>query len=408
MAGYQLLQDVVVLEVSQFGPDALGGHLADLGATVIKVEPPGEGDPLRTSGGHAYGSPDGFGLLHMRWNRGKKSVTLDLKADAGKAAFRALADKADIVIEGMRAGVLERLGLGAEELRSSNPRLVFCSVSGLGSSGPYHGLGSHGPSFDGFGALAPVEDSPSGVGVRFLPDQVPVGMHAMGLFAAIGTLGALHRARTTGEGSYVEVAAADCTALWRHGGVDVALGGDALHVRPGFANDNGKMVGWPRLQPYRTSDGLAILFQAQKMKFWRAFCDAVGRPDLQQIYERSPDVTAAEDEVYGALCALFATRTLNEWMTLFVENDIPGLPVNDVESLAVDPHFLARGNVYEARLATGETARLTGTPIKVAMQDPFAPALAPALGADTNDVLTEFLGMTEDEVGELRRGGVID
>lgn len=404
MAGYPLLDDVVVLEVAQFGPDALGGYLADLGATVIKVEAPGEGDPLRTSGGYAYGSPDGPGLLHMRWNRGKKSVTLDLKVEAGKATFRALAERADIVVEGMRAGVLERLGLGPDTLREHNPRLVFCSVSGLGSSGPYHGLGSHGPSFDAFGALAPVEDSPTGPGVRFLPGQVPVGMHAMGLYGALGTLAALHRARTTGEGGYVEVAAADCAALWRHGSVDVALGGEALHVRPGFAHGDGRMVGWPRLQPYRTADGAAILFQAQKPKFWRAFCEAVERPDLLEVHERNADVTAADDAVFAALCALFATRTLRDWMALFVENDIPGLPVNDAESLAADPQFLARDNVYEARLPDGRAVRLAGTPIKVAGAG-FAPVPAPALGKDTDDVLTTVLRLSRTEIDELHRAG---
>src|SRR5690348_15112462 len=152
-AGFDLLQDVTVVEVSQLGPDAVGGHLADLGARVIKVESPLGGDPIRYAGGLAVGNDGGFGLLHLRWNRGKQSLGLQLDEPDGAAIFKQLVRNADIVLEGQRAGSLEKLGLGYEVLASINQQIVFCSISGFGSTGPYSRLGSGAPSYDLFAGL---------------------------------------------------------------------------------------------------------------------------------------------------------------------------------------------------------------------------------------------------------------
>ena len=130
---FDLLSDLVVIEVAHYGPDSLGGRLADLGARVIKVEDPQGGDPVRRGGAYAVGGSDGYSYLHLRWNRGKESVIIDLVSEKGRAEFLALAAKADVVVEGMRAGIMERLGLGFEVLKQANPAIVFCSVSGLHS-----------------------------------------------------------------------------------------------------------------------------------------------------------------------------------------------------------------------------------------------------------------------------------
>jgi crotonobetainyl-CoA:carnitine CoA-transferase CaiB-like acyl-CoA transferase len=405
MAGYHLLEDVLVLEVSHYGPDALGGQLADLGATVIKIESPEEGDALRRSGAVAAAEPNGFGYLHLRWNRGKQSVALDLKATEGAAIFRDLAKKADVVIEGMRAGVLERLGLGFAGLRDANPALVFCSLSGLGTYGPYHRLGSHGPSFDALGGLTTLREQTDRPGVEFDPAQVSIGMYAMGLYGTIGVLAALHRARLTGEGEYVEVAAADCSAHWLPNGIDVALNPDVSHPRPGFSHDDGKMAHWPRLHPYRAEGGGAILLQALRPKSWERFCRVVDRPELLEAYEMCDDVRAADEAVYRALCELFETRSVGEWMQLFLQEDIPAVPVNDHDSLAQDPHFLGRDNVYSVE-SQGVELRLTGTPMRLGSHR-FSPQLAPEHGAHTKSVLTEVLGLPEDEVAHLRHRAVI-
>jgi crotonobetainyl-CoA:carnitine CoA-transferase CaiB-like acyl-CoA transferase len=399
MSGYDFLAGVKVLEVAQLGPSSLGGYLADMGADVVKVED-AAGDGVRFAGNPAMGSPDGESLLHLRWNRGKRSIQLDLKSADGQDSFRRLAAKADIVVEGMRAGVLDRLGLGFETLLRDNPALVFCSISGLGRTGPYAEMGSHGPSFDAFGALSGINPYALTKEERAASLAVPVGMHAMGLYAALGTLAALHRARTSGEGALIEVAAADCAAHWLPDAVDAELNPCKAFDRPGFLGGKGKQAMWPRLNRYVCRDGRGIFFQAYGDKFWQRFCAAVERPDLAERYARGDDVNDADEDVAAELEMLFATRDFAEWMDLFVRHDVPAGPANSRATLATDPHFLARDNVYDVELPGAGTLHLTTTPVKTPGQR-FAPSLAPLAGADGDAVLSDWLG---DEAAGRARG----
>ncbi len=405
MSGYDFLNGVRVLEVAALGPSSLGGYLADMGAEVVKVEDAG-GDGVRYAGNPAMGSPNGESLLHLRWNRGKRSIGVNLKSDAGKALFREMAAKADVVIEGMRAGILDRLGLGFEELKALNPAIVFCSVSGLGRYGPYAEMGSHGPSFDAFGALSSINPYALTKEERVKSAATPVGMHAMGLYAAVGTLSALVRARATGEGALVEVAAADCSAHWLPDVVDAALNPGQCFDRPGFLGGKGKQANWPRLNRYDCADGRGIFFQALSPKFWDRFCKAVNRPDLAAAYEAGRDVNDADEAVYAELVALFATKPFAAWMALFGEHDVPAGAANSRETLVTDPHFLARHNVYEVDLPGAGGLRLTGTPIKTPDQ-PFAPSLAPKAAQDTAAILADWLGMTKEGAAHLRDDGAL-
>ncbi|WP_322045035.1 CoA transferase [Paraburkholderia sp. J67] len=405
MSGYNFLEGVRVIEVAQLGPSSLGGYLADMGADVIKVEGR-DGDPVRYSGTPAIGSPDGPGLLHLRWNRGKRSVGLNLKSPEGAALFRQLVAKADIVIEGMRAGVLERLGLGFEALREVNPRIVFCSISGLGSTGPYAELGSHGPSFDAFGGLSSLNPYGLSPEERKATDWAPIGMHAMGLNAALGTLAALTRAQRTGEGAYVEVSGAESAAHWLPEGINSVLNADLLHVREGFLNSRGKMAGWPRLCAYATRDGRKVFFQGLFPKFWARFCDVVGRQDLADIYAQMADSGEADERAYAELVTLFASRDFDDWMTVFKEHDIPGGPANSPQTLAVDPHFLARENVYEVEVEGVGKVRLGSTPVKAPGQD-FSPEAAPGLWQHSGQVLIELLGLDLKDIERLRASDAV-
>ncbi|MFC4313846.1 CaiB/BaiF CoA transferase family protein [Steroidobacter flavus] len=396
MAGYDFLRGLKVLEVAQLGPSSLGGYLADMGAEVIKIEG-ADGDPVRHTGSPAVSAPDGVGFLHLRWNRGKKSVGVNLDSEQGRVVFRRLAAKSDVVIEGMRAGYLERLGLGFETLRADNRKLVFCSLSGLGSTGPYHTLGSHAPAFDAFAALSATNLYALTSAQRAKADWAPIGMNAMGLNAALGTLAAVIRARATGEGASIEVTGAESAAHWLPDGVDRALNTGQLHQRPGFLHEDGKMIGWPRLHAYETSDGRQIFFQATRPKFWERFCRAVERTDLQ---------TVDDELIFRELTAIFRTRRASEWMELFLSKGIAGGPVNTVESLATDPHFLARENVYEVRGPDGKPLRLAATPVKTPGQS-FAPALAPGQWQHTQQVLTDVLGLGANEMRDLLDQGAI-
>jgi crotonobetainyl-CoA:carnitine CoA-transferase CaiB-like acyl-CoA transferase len=387
---YDFLSGLLVVEVAQFGPDSLGGYLADLGARVIKVEAPGTGDPLRSSGPIGAGSAEGPCYMHLRWNRGKQSVEIDLQGAEGQADFRRIAAKADVVIEGMRAGVLDRLGLGYEVLRADNPKLVFCSISGMGRSGPYLKMASHGPSFDAFGGIGvPTGDSISKYDTR---QPASIGMHAMGLHGAMGVMAAVIRAQRTGEGALIEIAAAESAAHWLPDVLEPLLNADRTHERPGYLDAQRRMRFWARMENYRTRDGKLIYIQSLTDKSWRALLQALERPDLQEIYDRQPATDTEDADVARELAAVIATRDRADWLARFAAVNAAAMPVNDGTEVLDDPHFKARDNTYRATLRDGQEIDLLGTPIRVDGQR-FDSTLAPDLGQDNVAVANEF-GLT--------------
>lgn len=384
---YDLLNDLLVLEVAQFGPDSLGGYLADLGARVIKVEDPDGGDPLRRAGAFAVGSDNGFSYMHLRWNRGKESVIIDLSSEGGRKDFLKLAAQADIVIEGMRAGVMDRLGLGFDMLRQVNPAIVFCSLSGLGESGPYVKRASHGPSFDAFGGLGlPVGEALT----RWQgPQPTLVGMHACGLSGALATVAAVLRARRTGEGVAVEIAAAECAAHWLPEALDPLLNPQVTHERPGFFDQDGKMRRWARMDNYRCADGKLLFLMSHTDKSWEKLLKLIDRPDLDAIYQRTEQIGLEDAGVHAELTTLFATQPRAYWLDLALAHDLAIMPVNTPADLIEDPHFTSRPNVYASRLPDGTELKLTSTPIRVRGQN-FTASAAPDLGDHSAAIFTEF------------------
>ena len=405
MSGYDFLNGIRVLEVAQLGPSSLGGLLADMGAEVIKVEGT-DGDPIRHTSEPAVGSADGASFLHLRWNRGKKSLGLNLKTTQGKELFKRLVKQSDVVIEGMRAGVLDRLGLGFEQLKEINPKIVFCSISGLGRDGPYHTLGSQGPSFDAFGGLAAINPTALTPEEKQQTPWAPIGMYAMGLFGALGTLSAIVKAQRTGEGSLVEVTGAESSAHWLPEGVNKALNPHLLFSRPDFNNTERRMTFWPRLYPYETRDGRRVMFQGFYPKFWERFCHFVHRPDLIARYASGDDSGKIDQEVHEELKVIFRTRDFDDWMRAFLENDIAGGPVNTQETLANDPHFLARDNVYEIDDPKAGKLRLTSTPVKTLGQS-FAPSAAPGQWEHSEDILADLLQLSDKEMEQLQQSEVV-
>jgi len=388
-----LLSGVRVIESSLLGPAAVGMHLADLGAEVIKVEGPG-GDYVRKM---AFPIIDGISLLHWHLNRGKRSVVLDLRRPEGVATYLDLLRGADAVIEAMRPGALARRGITYERMLEANPKIVFCAISGYGLTGPYKDMPSHGIAYDAWAGVArPTIDAN---GLPTIPSYTTIGINAGPLYAALGIVAAIIRARASGRGCRFEVAQSDAAAAFNWNGIE----GNKAYERPEEAvtgNDgDGKgprrpvgdnsMTESVRYQYYRSKDGI-VLFMASEREFWKNFCAGVGRPDLYLRRE---------------LAKIFAARTTAEWLQFGLEVNTPIAPVNDTKSITRDPQFQAR---LPFRPWQQHGTDLMPSPIKMIGEELPVPARAPLeAGCDTDAVLSDVLGYDAERIATLRRAGAL-
>lgn len=402
-----LLSGLRVVECSMLGPGAISTPLADLGADVIKVEPPG-GDYIRAM---SWPIVRGDSLLHLHISRGKRSIVLDLRSPAGQETFLDLVARADAVVEAMRPGSLDRRGLGYEKLRAVNPKVVLCTVSGYGMTGPYRDLPSHGIAYDAWaGTVAPV---PGPDGLPAIPDHTSIGITAGPLFGTMTVLAAVLHARETGAGCHLEVAQSDAAAAFDW----LRSEGHRAYTRPpeevtgnpsdGYerrAPGTGGMADGVRYQFYRSSDG-HLLFMASERKFWRSFCTAVGRADLYDAHpgERVADHARGNLALRHELAAIFATRTTAEWVELGLAHDVPISPVNTSATLADDPQFADRMPWQPAgRLVADQLpfpVRVVGSP------PPAAAAPAPSAGQHREEILREVLGYDAERIAGLAAGG---
>ncbi|MBM3674971.1 MAG: CoA transferase [Actinobacteria bacterium] len=391
-----LLDGLRVVEVALLAPNMLGMHLADLGADVLKVEQPGRGDYTRAVGGSRL---DGVSMLHVRWNRGKRSIAIDLRRPDGADVFRELVAASEVVIEGLRAGALDRRGLGYEALRSVNPSLVFASLSGFGQTGPYRDLATHGVAYDAYAGLARperTEDDFPAIPRRYHD----IGTKAGALYGAVGVLAALLRARATGQGTWLDVAQADAAVAFNAGRVDELLAGADV------PEHRGGMTAAVRYQYYDTADGRTILFQASERHFFERFCRALGRDDLLTDDSGAEFGEHARDDVVlrRELAAIFATRSQADWVRFFIDHDVPGAPVNRASELLDDPQFRAR---FHTTGPVVDGPRLTRTPIHAREPHPdLGPA--PRVGADTDAILRDVLGYDATRIEELRHAGAVE
>jgi crotonobetainyl-CoA:carnitine CoA-transferase CaiB-like acyl-CoA transferase len=397
-----------VVECSMLGPAAITSALVDLGAEVIKVEP-AAGDYIRQM---TWPIVEGVSLMHLHLNRGKKSITVDLRSDEGKQVFRDLTKDADVVVEAMRPGALERLGIGPTDLRGRNPRLVFASISGYGATGPYKDYPSHGIAYDTWaGIVTPQVDEE---GFTFIPEHVSIGIFAAPLYGALAILAAVIRARGTGEGAELELAQSDCAAAfdWYRSETYRAYERPESEVT-GNPSDNYErrapgtagMKEGVRYQIYATSDG-HVLFMASEQAFWKNFCEGVGRMDL---FEKWPGSTYADHargnrELQAELRDIFATKTSAEWMKFGGRVNTPIAPVNTPKTLADDPQFADRlGWLPAERLGADQL----GFPVRFVGEELPPLEKAPTVGEHTYDVLRAVCDYDDEQIATLRRLGVL-
>ncbi|OCB27528.1 formyl-CoA transferase [Mycobacterium malmoense] len=389
----ELLRDVRVLEVSLFSADALGGHLADLGAEVIKVEPPG-------GGGFRGSAVSGGDLQDSHWNRGKKSVAINLKTSEGQEAFRRLAAKAAVVIDGLRYGTADRLGFSYDDIVAVNPTVVYCALNGMGSYGPYTRLPTHGLSFDCFAGLSPPIIEADGTPRLSGAATGTTGVLAGPLYAAMGVLAALHAARRDDKPQYIEVAQVDAAINWNFQHLTALANG-----QPAYGEGIRASL---RYQYYETSDGNYVVFNALEDKFWRRFCESLDRMDLYEPGRRKPGADAeAEAWLREELTAMFKSRTRRAWTDFFIATDIAGAPAFLGADLFEDDHTKARRLVYEQAQADGTSQRFIGTCIKTKPDEDFAPPAAPHVGQQTEELLAALAGYEPAGIARLRAIGAI-
>lgn len=363
------LDGVQVLDLSYLLPGPYATMiLADFGAEVVKVERPGGGDPGRTS----EPTSAGVSTRHRHVNRNKRSVVLDLKSPAGLERFLTLAAEADVLVEGFRPGALAKLGLSFEQLHGLNPRLVYCSLNGFGSSGPMRDVPAHDLNFMALAGLLP--SRPSDAGPVSLPGAQYADLAGGSLRAVIGILLALRAREQTGQGQHVDVSLAEGAfalnverlAYWNQG--------MSTQVR------ETRLTGrYPCYDLYATADDRLMAVAATESKFWRALCSALGVPHLaDHQYAVGDEGRRTRTE----LAEVFLTRTMEEWRTRLEGLPTCCTPVLEVGE-AVDTIENARpGSLWtsEGDVQPGPVIRLSDTP--AALRRP-----APSLGHDTDTLL---------------------
>ncbi len=379
------LAGLKVLDLSRLLP---GGYatllLADLGADVLKVEQPGRGDGIR---GFPPLRADGESGMHLALNRGKRSITIDLRVPAGRDLLLQLVATGDVLVESFRPGVMDRLGVGFGALRETNPRLVYVAISGYGSDGPYRAVAGHDIDYLAYSGALSFTGSVAG---PHQPGLQIADIGAGGLLAVVATLAALRVRDRTGEGQFCDVAMTDGVLSWLsiHAGAYAVSG---QQPRPGEGLLGG---GFACYGVYTCADGRHLAVGALEPKFFAELLAVLGLPEL---FDAQLD-PARQGELRAALETAFGTRGRDAWMECFAGRDACVAPVLDLGEAFADPNARARGMVTgDGRI--GVVPRLAATPGRVG--GPPSP-----LGADTDAVLQE-LGRTAEQIAELRAAGVV-
>lgn len=358
--------------------------MRDMGARVIKVEPPGPGDDARQVGPFINGKSAYF----MSLNRGKQSIALDLKAAAGRAVFEALLERADVLVENYRPGVMERLGYAWETLHGRYPRLVYAAVSGFGQTGPYARRPAYDMVVQGMGGIMSITGQPGSPPTRV---GASIGDITAGLYAAIGINGALVRRAQSGEGSMVDVAMLDC---------QIALMENAI-ARYGATGETPGPMGsrHPAVTPFEafaTTDGHVIIAAGNDTAFGR-LCAALDRPELAE----DPRFATRElrhgnrPAMKAILDGMLSTGTTAAWLKILEEGGVPAAPINDVPQAMADPQVAARTMIAKVDDPVAGPVLVTGNPIKMSgVEDPPTRDPAPELDADRATILRE-LGLEE-------------
>jgi len=395
------LHDLTILDLTHMlsGPYA-SQLLADMGARCIKIEPPqtGEGTRKLLADDPRY-SIDGMGAYFLTLSRNKESVCLNLKEKAGLDLFYELVKKADVVINNFGEGVPKRLGIDFDRLKQHNPRIITCSITGFGETGPERDR----PAFDlvaqGMGGGMSITGEENGPPLRA---GIPIGDLGGGLFATIGILSALHARTLTGRGQHVDISMQDCqVSLLNYMATMYLMSG----VQPP-AVGNGHFVHVP-YGTFRTQSRYIIL-ACMGDAFYLKLAAMLNDPFLlEKRFEKQPERWEHRHAINAKVQEYLEKDTCEFWLEQLKEYRIPAAPVNDFAFALRDPQIQARDMVVDVPLPNGNTVPQPGNPVKLSDTNEQLYAAPPLLGQNTDAVLAELLGLTEARIGQLRQAGII-
>lgn len=391
------LDDVTVLDLSHAlaGPFA-STMLANFGADVIKIEPPGTGDIARAWGPPFHGRDSAYFVsLHPN----KQSLELDLKQPEGKEIFFRLLDRADVVLENLRVGVVKRLGIDYPSVSARQPRVVYCSISGFGQDGPYRDRAALDLIVQAESGMISVTGPADGPTVRC---GVPIADQTAGMFAAFGIMTALHARQRTGRGQFIDVSMLEGQLSLLHGSMGAYLADRVIPKAWGTA--------YASVLPYQTfhtkTRDLALGIGSDKA--WRTLCLLMGLDELANDprYATNAGRVANREALVHRLQQTFFTRTYEEWEPLLSSNGLPVGAINQIDDVFKHPQVQARGTLVEVEHATGPVA-VVGPPMHLSDTPGAVRTAAPVLGQHTELILRERLGLDAEDIVRLRDARVI-
>jgi len=395
----QALKDVKVLDLSRvLAMPYCSMILGDLGAQIIRVERPGVGDETRHWGPPWAGSQSAYYLFA---NRNKKSITIDLKKKEGQEIVRRLARRSDILLENFLPGSLSEMGLGYEDIKAVNPKIIYASVTGYGQDGPYRDL----PGFDfviqAQGGLMSIIGDPDGPPMKVGVAIVDI---TAGLFASSAVLAALHYREKTGVGQYIDIALLDSQVAWLANQASNYLISGKVPRRSGNAH--------PNIVPYETfkaKDGVYIALGVGNDNQWRKFCKLAQVEHLTDDprYATNPKRVENRKELVSFLQEVFLQKTSDEWLSLLAGAEIPSGPINTIDRVLADPQVLAREMLVEMEHPSVGKFKVVGSPMKFSETPVQYHLPPPLLGEQTEEILREILGYDNTRIARLKEVKVI-
>jgi crotonobetainyl-CoA:carnitine CoA-transferase CaiB-like acyl-CoA transferase len=387
------LDGITILDLTRLLPGAVATMmLGDFGAEIIKIEEPGAGDPARQSRA-GIKQP---GAYFLATNRNKRSITINLKHEGGRRIFLKLVEKADVVVEGFRPGVMERLGAGYDTLKTLNPRLIYCAITGYGQDGPYRLRAGHDANYLSVAGLlgvnGPKGGPPTLSGVQ-LADLAGGSLHAV-----IGVLLALQARSRSGAGQFVDISMTDTSLSMMYVPFASFLANDAQPER----GNEGLSGRYACYQIYETKDGRHLSLSALEHKFWENACRALGREDF--IGECFND--GAQEGIIATFREIFKTRTAAEWLAAFENVDTCVALVNDIAEMIEDPQIKHRGLIAEIEHPTEGRLKQIAPTVKLSATPGAIRLPPPRLGEHTREIL-KSLDYADDMIESLAREGVV-